>query len=59
MEVYLDGALVKTLDQRTDAVLFRKKWSYEGSLGTGTHTLKFVFVGPDGTKGSLDGVKIP
>jgi hypothetical protein len=59
MEVYLDGELIKTLDQRADAVQFRKKWSYEGSLGPGTHTLKFVFTGPDGRKGSLDGVKIP
>jgi hypothetical protein len=59
MEVYVDGKLVNTINQKTSTATYQKKWSYSGTLATGTHSLKLVFVSPTGAKVSLDAVTIP
>ncbi len=59
MAIYVDGNLIYTLTQNTSTALFQQKWSYEGTLGGGTHRLKLVFVGPAGSKVSLDAVSVP
>ena len=59
MDVYVDGKLVGTIDQKTSTTLYQQKWSYGGTLTTGTHKLKLVFVGPSGARVSVDGVSIP
>ncbi len=59
MEVYVDGRLLATINQNTSTALFQQKWRYSGTLATGTHKLKLVFVSPSGGKASLDAVSIP
>jgi hypothetical protein len=59
MDVYVDGKLVHTLDQKTPTALFQQKWSYGGTLAAGTHKLKLVFSGPSDARVSVDAVSIP
>ena len=59
LDVYVDGALVGTVDQKTAADVFQVKWSYGGTLPAGTHQLKLVFSGPASTRATLDAVSIP
>lgn len=59
MRVYVDGALVGTINQRRSSGAYQQQWDYPGQLSPGTHTLKLVFVtraGTTNTKGSLDAV---
>lgn len=57
MDVYLDGALVGTIDQRRDASAYKLRWDYPGQFAVGQHTLKLVFVTTSSsTNGSLDAV---
>lgn len=57
MDVYIDGALVATIDQRLDASKYKVRWDYPGQLPAGPHTLKLVFVTTgSSTNGSVDAV---
>jgi hypothetical protein len=59
MDVYVDGKLVGTINQYTGSALFQQKWSYSGTLATGTHQVKMVFASPAGGKNSVDAVSVP
>jgi hypothetical protein len=59
MDVYVDGTLVGTINQYTGSALFQQKWSYSGTLATGTHKVKMVFASPAGGKNSVDAVSVP
>ncbi|HUE99699.1 MAG TPA: right-handed parallel beta-helix repeat-containing protein [Anaerolineales bacterium] len=57
MDVYIDGVLVGTIDQRHDASTYKARWDYLGQLSSGQHTLKLVFVTiKSSTLGSVDAV---
>jgi hypothetical protein len=57
MDVYVDGALVATIDERFDVSTYKARWDYPGQLPPGQHTLKFVFVTTSSsTNGSVDAV---
>ena len=57
MDVYIDGALAATIDERHDASTYKARWEYPGQLSPGPHTLKLVFVTTSSsTNGSLDAV---
>ena len=56
-EVYIDGVLVGTLDQRMSVTRYQQRWDYPGMLTPGKHTLKLVFKLSGSTgNGSLDAV---
>jgi hypothetical protein len=57
MEIYVDGRLLTTLNQYASSPIYQKKWIYSGTLTTGSHQLKLVFV--SGVQSSLDAVSIP
>ena len=59
MDVYVDGAKVGTIDQYTSTALFQQKWIYGGTLATGTHKLKLVYVSPTSARVSVDAVSVP
>ncbi len=59
MEIYVDGRLITTLDQKVSSPTYQKRWRYSGTLATGSHTLKLILVGPTDARGSLDAVSIP
>jgi hypothetical protein len=57
MEVYIDGTLVGTINQRHDQSTYQARWDYPGELPAGPHTLKLVFVAAKSTNlGSIDAV---
>ncbi len=59
MDVYVDGALVATLDENLAVSTYQPRWDYPGQLTAGTHTLMLVFVIKPGfanNNGSLDAV---
>jgi len=57
MNVYVDGTLVATIDERRDVSTYKARWDYPGQLPLGQHTLKFVFVTTSSsTNGSVDAV---
>jgi len=59
MDVYVDDALVATIDQRLDVSTYKLRWDYPGQLPTGQHTLKLVFVttkSDTSTSGAMDAV---
>ena len=59
MDVYIDGALVATIDERHDVSTYRVRWDYPGQLTPGPHTLKLVFVTTSSsTNGSVDAVLV-
>jgi hypothetical protein len=57
-DVYVDGALVGTLDQKLGAATYQVRWDYPGQLALGNHTLELVFKVTSATinRGSLDAV---
>jgi hypothetical protein len=57
-DIYVDGALVGTLDQKLPAATYQARWDYPGQLALGNHTLKLVFKVTSATvnRGSLDAV---
>ena len=60
MEIYVDGQLLYTLNQNTSTAMFQQKWSYGGTLTSGSHTLKLVFLnGPTDGRVSVDAISIP
>ncbi len=56
VKVYIDGALVGTIDEYGSKTIYQKRWNYTKQLALGKHTLKLVTVGNLGRKGSLDAV---
>jgi hypothetical protein len=57
MEVYVDGKLVATVNERRDDSAYKLRWDYPGKLPAGPHTLKLVFVTTSKeTYGSMDAV---
>jgi hypothetical protein len=57
MDVYVDGALVATIDERHDVSTYQVRWDYPGQFALGQHTLKLVFVTTSSsTNGSVDAV---
>ena len=60
MNVYVDGVLVGSINERNWKQTFQERWDYPGLLAPGTHTLTMVFVTENNkgrsTKGSLDAV---
>jgi hypothetical protein len=57
-DVYLDGVLVTTLNEKLSSTTYQKRWDYPGNLPAGNHTLKLVFKVVSSTiyRGSLDAV---
>jgi hypothetical protein len=61
IDVYVDGVLVGTIDQKINKSTYQQRWDYTGRLLLGNHTLKLVFVTtgkPGKTNGSLDAIII-
>ncbi|MEP6895543.1 MAG: hypothetical protein ABI986_08040, partial [Chloroflexota bacterium] len=58
LEVYVDGVLVNTLNEKLATATYQSRWDYPGQLAFGTHTLKLVFKVTSATinRGSLDAV---
>jgi hypothetical protein len=57
VDVYVDGVLVGTINQRHDASTYKARWDFAGQLPLGQHTLKLVFVTTGTTyNGSVDAV---
>jgi hypothetical protein len=58
IDVYVDGALVGTINQKLSAAAFQQRWDYPGTLTAGRHTLKLVFKAASGgmSRGSVDAV---
>jgi len=59
-DVYIDGKLVNTLNEKSAKAVNQKRWDYPSQLILGAHTLKLVFKVTDSTvnRGSLDAVVI-
>lgn len=57
-DVYVDGALVATLDQKLPAAAYQVRWDYPGQFPPGEHTLTLVFKVTSATinRGSFDAV---
>jgi hypothetical protein len=57
-DVYVDGVLVGTLNQKLGAAAYQQRWDYPGQLTPGNHTLKLVFKVTSSTinRGSVDAV---
>jgi hypothetical protein len=55
-DVYVDGALVGTLDQKLPAATYQVRWDYPGQFPPGDHTLELVFKVTSATvnRGSFD-----
>ena len=43
MDVYVDGVLLGSVNERTAKSSFQQRWNYTGQLAPGNHTLKLVF----------------
>lgn len=57
MDVYVEGILVATIDERHDISTYQARWDYPGQFPLGVHTLKLVFVTTSSsTNGSVDAV---
>jgi len=58
LDVYLDGVLIGSIDQKTNKRTYKLRWD-SGQLEQGEHTLRLVFVTTNNdsrTKGSFDAV---
>ena len=58
IDVYVDGALVGTINQKLSTAAFQQRWDYPGQLPLGKHTLKLVFKAATSgmSRGSVDAV---
>jgi hypothetical protein len=59
IEIYVDNNLINTLDQYASSPVYQKTWRYAGTLTTGSHQLKLVFIGSTSARASLDAVRVP
>jgi hypothetical protein len=57
-DVYIDGSLVATLNEKLATTTYQSRWDYPSQLAYGNHTLKLVFKVTSATinRGSLDAV---
>jgi hypothetical protein len=60
LDVYVDGVLVGTLNEKLTTTAYQSRWDYPGQLAYGNHTLKLVFKTTSATvnRGALDAVII-
>jgi hypothetical protein len=58
LDLYVDGVLVGTLNEKLATTTYQSRWDYPGQLAYGKHTLKMVFKVTSATinRGSLDAV---
>lgn len=56
LDVYLDGAKVGTLSEKTSLTRYQQVWSYPSRLAAGRHEIKLIAVGTASV--TLDGVNI-
>jgi hypothetical protein len=58
IDVYVDGTLVGTINQKLSTAAFQQRWDYPGQLTLGKHTLKLVFKAASSgmSRGSVDAV---
>lgn len=57
IKIYVDGAWVGTINQKTAVARYNKRWNYPSQIALAKHTLKLVFVSTQiNAKGSLDAV---
>ena len=58
LDVYVDGVLVSTLNEKLATTTYQSRWDYPGQLAYGNHTLKLVFKVTSATvnRGALDAV---
>ncbi len=58
INLYIDGKLVGTMNEKADKTTYQKHWTYSGKLAAGGHQLKLVFVTTSTSKtyGSVDAV---
>ena len=54
LQVYVDGVLLGTINEKTTTTGYQRRWDYPGTLAAGSHQLKLVFSGPGGSRASLD-----
>jgi hypothetical protein len=59
IDVYVDGQLIGTIDQRTNKQQFQNEWHFDGTLAEGSHELTLIFAGPADARASLDAVIVP
>ena len=57
LEVYVDDVLVDTINQYNAMRIWLVEWT-SGDLGAGTHTVRFVHVGPSGSAVDIDAIEI-
>jgi hypothetical protein len=57
-DIYLDGAVVGSIDEKASTLNFQQQWDYLGTLTSGAHTLKLVQSGGRRDKITLDAVII-
>jgi hypothetical protein len=60
LDVYVDGVLVGTLNQKLTTTTYQSRWDYPGQLAYGNHILKLVFKVTSATvnRSSVDAVII-
>jgi len=59
LDLYIDGGLAATIDERYDVSTYKARWDYPGQLSPGLHMLKLVFVTTSAsTNGSVDAVLV-
>ena len=60
IDVYVDGTLVGTINQKLSTAAFQQRWDYPGQLISGKHTLKLVFKAATSgmSRGSVDAVLV-
>jgi len=58
LDVYVDGVLVGTLNEKLATTTYQSRWDYPSQLAYGNHTLKLVFKVTSATinRGSVDAV---
>lgn len=56
VNVYIDGKLMGTINQKTVDTRFQQRWDYSGNLSAGSHVLKLVTSNTSSTYVSFDAV---
>jgi parallel beta-helix repeat protein len=56
MDIYVDGILIGTINEKTSLIQYQQRWDYPGPLSFGVHTLKLVTNNRNNTYNSFDQV---
>ena len=56
MDIYLDDALIASIDEGSSTLHFQQHWDYSGTLTSGVHQLKLVPAGQSKAEITLDAV---